>query len=263
MEWLGRLLRQDFTGELGAATSCPPSSESAGRKRTSVRRQRAVLRLYLDDLDKELEKRGHRFVRYADDCNIYVKSQRAGERVMKSVRQFLEQKLSLKVNTQKSAVDQPWNRKFLEFSFQERQGDIRIRISDRALEHCRTKLRHLTRRTREGTLAEIIQDINQYLIGWVSYFRLADTPSTFADLEGWLRRRLRQLVWKRWKRSTTRFHRLVALGVPPQIARQGAVGTSPWRKAISPAVQKGMSNTYWLEQGLQSITECYLKRRAT
>ena len=217
----------------------------------------------LDDLDKELEKRGLRFVRYADDCNIYVKSQRAGERVMNSVRQFLERKLSLKVNTRKSAVDRPWKRKFLGFSFFERQGQVKIKIAGKTLDRCREKLRRLTRRTREGTLEEIIQELNQYLRGWIGYFQLADTPHTFADLEGWLRRRLRQLVWSRWKQSTTRFRNLVALGVPPHIARQGAAGTSPWRKAHSPAMQMGLNNAYWRKQGLQSITEFYLKLRST
>ncbi len=219
--------------------------------------------IMLDDLDKELEKRGVRFVRYADDCNIYVKSQRAGERVMNSVRQFLERKLSLKVNTRKSAVDRPWKRKFLGFSFYERQGEVKIKIAEKALDRCREKLRRLTRRTREGTLEEIIQELHQYSRGWIGYFQLADTPHTFADLEGWLRRRLRQLVWSRWKQSTTRFRNLVALGVPPHIARQGATGTSPWRKAHSPAMQMGLNNAYWRKQGLQSITEFYLKLRAT
>ncbi len=218
--------------------------------------------IMLDDLDKELEKRGHRFARYADDCNIYAKSKRAGERVMDSVRQFLEQKLSLKVNEKKSAVDRPWKRKFLGFSFFWRKGEVRVRVAKPAFDRCREKLRQLTRRTRHGTLAEIIQDINQYTMGWIGYFRLADTPSVFAELDEWLRRRLRQLVWKRWKRGKTRWRELVALGVPPDKAGLGAVGTSPWRMAASPVVHMGLSNAYWRKQGLQSIAERYLQLRS-
>jgi len=167
------------------------------------------------------------------------------------------------VNTRKSAGDRPWQRKFLGFSVFERQGEVKIRIAEQAFDRCREKLRRRTRRTRAGTLEEIIQELNQYWRGWIGYFQLADTPHTLADLEGWLRRRLRQLVWKRWKQSTTRFRNLVAWGVPPHIARQGAAGTSPWRKAHSPAVPMGLSHAYWRTQGLQSITAFYLKLRST
>jgi group II intron reverse transcriptase/maturase len=213
--------------------------------------------IMLDDLDHELERRGHRFVRYADDCNIYVKSRRAGERVLSSVRQFLEQKLSLKVNEKKSAVARPSKRKFLGFSFFRRKGEVRVRIATPALDRCREKLRQLTRRTRHGRLADVLQDINQYTMGWVGYFRLADTPSVLEALDEWLRRRLRQLVWKRWKRGTTRWRELVALGVPPDQAGLGAAGTSPWRMAVSPVVNMALSNAYWRQQGFRSLTERY------
>lgn len=218
--------------------------------------------IMLDDLDKELEKRGHRFVRYADDCNIYVRSRRAGERVMNSVRQFLEQTLSLKVNEKKSAVDRPWKRKFLGFSYFWRKGKVLVRVARQALDRSREKLRQLTRRTRHGTLEEIIQNINRYTTGWIGYFRLADTPSVFAELDEWLRRRLRQLVWKRWKRGKTRWRELVALGVSPDKAGLGAVGKSPWRMAASPVVHMGLSNAYWRKQGLQGIAERYHQLRS-
>ena len=217
--------------------------------------------ILLDDLDKELERRGHRFVRYADDCNIYVRSKRAGERVMDSVREFLERKLSLKVNARKSAVDRPWKRKFVGFSFYWRKGEVRVRVAKQALERCRDRLRRLTRCTRQGTLSDIIQNINEYVMGWTGYFRLADTPSVFEELDGWLRRRLRQLVWKRWKRGKTRWRGLVALGVPRERAALGAVGTSPWRMAASPVVHEGLSNAYWRKQGLRSIAERYHQLR--
>ena len=217
--------------------------------------------ILLDDLDKELEQRGLRFARYADDCNIYVKSRRAGQRVMNSLRRFLAKRLGLKINEHKSAVDRPWNRTFLGFSFYEREGDIRVRVTKEALDRCQNRLRQLTRRTREGKLEDIIQDINTYTMGWIGYFQLADTSTGFVRIDKWLRRRLRQLVWKRWKRGKTRYRELVALGVPRERAALGAVGTSPWRMAASPTVQEGLSNAYWREQGLKDITGRYYQLR--
>ena len=131
-----------------------------------------------------------------------------------SVRQFLEQKLKLKVNETKSAVAKAGQRKFLGFSFFKRDGSVRVRVAPQALDRLKEKLRHFTRRTRHGTLEEILQGINRQVRGWVGYFRLADTPSTFQTLDEWLRRRLRQLIWKRWKRGKTRWRELVKLGVP-------------------------------------------------
>ena len=217
--------------------------------------------ILLDDLDKELERRGHRFVRYADDCNIYVQSQRAGGRVLDSVRRFLEQKLKLKVNEKKSAVARAEKRKFLGFSFFRRDGSLRVRVAPQALVQLRKKLRHLTRRTRHGTLEEILKGINRQTTGWVGYFRLADTPSVFQELDGWLHRRLRQLIWKRWKRGKTRWRELVKLGAPPEIAGLGAVGTSPWRMAASPVVNMALSNAYFRRQGLVSVAERYRQLR--
>jgi RNA-directed DNA polymerase len=217
--------------------------------------------ILLDDLDKELERRGHRFARYADDCNIYVKSRRAGERVMKSVRRFLEGELSLQVNERKSAVDRPGRLKFLGFSFYTRKGEVLVRVAQQALNRCQDKLRQLTQRTRSGKLEEVIQNVNEYAMGWIGYFRLADTPSVFAELDEWLRRRLRQLVWKRWKRGRTRYRELVALGVPPSRAAGGAGGTSPWRMAATPVINEALNNAYWQKQGLRSIAERYHQLR--
>jgi len=219
--------------------------------------------ILLDDLDKELERRGHRFVRYADDCNIYVQSQRAGERVLESVRQFLEQKLKLKVNEKKSAVARAGKRKFLGFSFMRWKGLVKVRVAPQARERLLEKLRHLTRRTRHGTWDEILQGINRQVLGWVGYFRLADTPSVFHELDEWLRRRLRQLIWKRWKRGTTRWRKLVKLGVPPKMAGLGAVGKSPWHMAASPVVNMALSNAYFRRQGLVSLAERYRQLRST
>jgi RNA-directed DNA polymerase len=219
--------------------------------------------IMLDDLDKVLEKRGHKFVRYADDCNIYVKTQRAGERVMGGVVQFLEGKLKLRVNRQKSKVDRASRVKFLGFSFYKYRGEVRIRIATKTLERVRRRLRGLTRRTRSGKLEEVIREVNQYLRGWIGYFRLADTPSIFEDLDSWIRRRLRQMVWKRWKRGRTRYRELVALGVPRGRAGLGAVGKSPWRMSRTPVVNEALNNAYWQKLGLVSISQRYRQLRTT
>jgi len=218
--------------------------------------------IMLDDLDKELEQRGLRFVRYADDCNIYVHSPRAGERVLGSVRRFIEQKLKLKVNEKKSKVDRPVRRKILGFRLMRRKGMVVIGVAPVALQRCRVRLRQLTRRTQSGLLSEIVEQINSYTRGWIGYFRLADTPSVFQELDEWLRRRLRQLVWKRWKRGKTRWRNLVALGVPPSSAHEVAGSDkATWRIAASPPVQQALSNAYWRAQGLSSIHTRYQELR--
>jgi group II intron reverse transcriptase/maturase len=217
--------------------------------------------ILLDDLDKELEKRGHKFVRYADDCNIYVRTSRAGERVMASVKEYLEKKLRLKVNEKKSKVERAVRVKFLGFSFLKRRGMILIRVATRAQERCRERLRRMTRRTRSGKMGEIIAAINRYVGGWIGYYRLADTPSVFQSLDEWLRRRLRQMLWKRWKRGRTRYRELVRLGVPSQRAALGAVGTSPWHMSATPVVHEALSNAYWRSAGLLSLAERYRQLR--
>ena len=137
-----------------------------------------------------------------------------------------------------------------------------VRIAAQAVDRLKEKLRHLTRRTRHGTLDEILEKINRQVIGWMGYFRLADTPSVFHELDEWLRRRLRQLVWKRWKRGKTRWRELVKLGVSPLMAWLGARGTSPWRMAKSPVVHMALTNAYWRNQGLTSMVERYRQLRS-
>jgi RNA-directed DNA polymerase len=217
--------------------------------------------IMLDDLDKELETRGHKFVRYADDCNIYVKTQRAGERVMKSVREFLEKKLKLKVNPKKSKVDKAQRVKFLGFSFYKYKGEMLIRVALRSLERFRDKLRRLTKRTRSGKLEDIIQEINTYIVGWIGYYWQANTPSVYEKLDQWMRRRLRQMIWKRWKRGTTRYQKLRELGIPHERAGLGAVGTSPWRMSKSPVIHEALNNAYWRNSGLKSIKARYQELR--
>jgi len=230
--------------------------------------------IMLNDLDRELEERGHKFVRYADDCNIYVKTQRAGERVLEGVKHAaqssgsLEKKrctdwqgrvevLKLKVNPQKSKVERATRAKFLGFSFWKRKGDVYIRIANRTKERLMEKIRHLTKRTRSSKLEDIVSEINRYLRGWIAYFQLAATPSVYKELDEWIRRRLRQLLWKRWKRGTTRYRELVRLGVPIERAALGAIGTSPWHMSRTPVIHEALSNVFWRDSGLESMAERY------
>lgn len=217
--------------------------------------------IMLNDLDRELEGRGHKFVRYADDCNIYVKTQRAGERVMEGVKQYLGKKLKLKVNPKKSKVGRATRVKFLGFSFYKRKGEVLIRIADRTKERFMEKMRSLTRRMRSGKLENIIDEINRYVVGWMAYYRVADTPSVFEELDQWIRRRLRQMVWKRWKRGTTRYRELVKLGVHPERAACGAIGKSPWHMSLTPVINEALSKAYWQSTGLVSTSSRYFKLR--
>jgi RNA-directed DNA polymerase len=157
-----------------------------------------LLNLMLDVLDKELERRGHCFVRYADDCNIYVRSQRAGERVMAGIERFLEKRLKLKVNKAKSAVAKPSIRKFLGFSFTGGKAPRR-RIAPQAIARFKARVRELTRRTRGRSLGQIVKELAIYLIGWRGYFGFCQTRSVLRALDEWLRRRLRAIAWKEWK----------------------------------------------------------------
>ncbi|HWI51358.1 MAG TPA: group II intron reverse transcriptase/maturase [Symbiobacteriaceae bacterium] len=211
--------------------------------------------ILLDDLDKELEGRGHRFARYADDCNVYVRSKRAGERVLKSMRRLLEDRLKLKVNEEKTAVDRPWKRKFLGFSFLPGKR-VRIRLAPKTKERFAAKIREITNRTKPLAPAERIRRLNEYLGGWLGYFRLAETPSVFAEMDEWTRRRLRMCLWKQWKRGKTRYRELRRLGLKPGPARDGA-GTQagPWRAAHIPQMHKALGLAYWRAQGLKGLKE--------
>ncbi len=193
--------------------------------------------------------------------NIYVKTQRAGERVLGSVKKDLEKKLKLKVNPKKSKVERATRAKFLGFSFFKRKGEVFVRIANRAKGRFMDRVRNLTRRTRSGKLEDIVSEINRYLRGWIAYYRLADTPSVNEGLDEWIRRRLRQMLWKRWKHGTTRYRELVKLGVPPERAALGVVGKSPWRMSLTPVINEALSNAYWQNTGLESIEKRYFKLR--
>src|SRR6516165_8084258 len=209
--------------------------------------------LMLDGLDKELEKRGHRFVRYADDCNIYVRSQRAGERVMAGIEKFLAKRLRLKVNKAKSAVAKPSDRKFLGFSFTSGK-EPRRRIAPQALDRFKARVRGLTRRTRGQSLAQTVKGLSVYLIGWRGYFGFCQTPSVLRKLDEWTRRRLRAIAWKHWKRGRTRFAELRRRGVGRDLAAQTAGSPhGPWRLAASPALNIALPNDFFGSLGLAPV----------
>lgn len=215
--------------------------------------------IMLDELDKELEKRGHRFARYADDCNIYVRSRRAGLRVMESVTRFVEGKLKLKVNQAKSAVDRPWKRKFLGFSFTW-EKETRIRIAPKTIQRFKEKIRQTTKRSWGTSMEKRIERLNQYLRGWVGYFRLTEAPSILQSLDEWIRRRLRMCLLKQWKRPRTRRKNLVALGIPEDWARLiSGSRKGYWRLSNTPQVNKALGLAYWRNQGLISLYETYRK----
>ncbi|CAH2407941.1 group II intron reverse transcriptase/maturase [Mesorhizobium escarrei] len=208
--------------------------------------------LLLDDLDKELARRGLRFCRYADDCNIYVRSRRAGERVMASVSRFLTKKLRLKVNEAKSAVARPEERKFLGFSISN-DGSER-RIAPKALDKFKTLIRDMTRRTRGISLPQLIKELKPYLIGWRGYFGFCQTPRVLTNLEAWIRRRLRMYLWRQWGNGHNRFKELRRRGVPKLRAAVAAGSpTGFWRMSGHPAVQQALRNHYFESLGLPRL----------
>ena len=212
--------------------------------------------LMLDVLDRELEKRGHRFVRYADDCNIYVRSRRAGERVMASVTRFLARRLKLTVNAAKSAVDRPAVRAFLGFSFTSRRP-LKRRIAPQALARFKARVREIARRTRRVSLARLVAELSRYLVGWRGYFGFCETPSVLLRLDRWVRRRLRAFVWRQWKRGRTRFAALRRLGINRHLAAKTAGSAhGPWRLSNSPALAYALPNAFFARLGLAPLRCC-------
>jgi RNA-directed DNA polymerase len=207
----------------------------------------------LDELDRELEKRKLNFIRWADDCNIYVGSERAGKRVMESITSFLSKRLKLKVNTEKSAVGRPWERKFLGFTFLRRES-LRRRIAPQALERAKTKIRELTRRKRGGTLEQIVEELARYLNGWIGYFGYGEVKSDVESLEKWVRHRLRSLIWKRWKTSKRRLSELRKRDVNEGLARRTA-GSSKgaWHLSNSKALSYALPNKFFRSLGLPDL----------
>ena len=208
----------------------------------------------MDEFDRELERRGHRFARYADDSNIYVRSRRAGERVMKSVTRFIHTKLQLKVNESKSAVAEPRERKFLGFSFTNTASPQR-RIAPKAVQRFKERVRELTRRTRGISRQQMAKELTLYLRGWIGYFGKCQTPSVLQNLEQWMRRRLRSAIWKQWKGGRVRFTELRKRGVSLTLAKHTA-GSShgPWHLANSQALTFALPNAYFASLGIPRLT---------
>jgi len=209
--------------------------------------------IVLDELDQELERRGHRFVRYADDCNIYVGSRRAGQRVMESITGFITTRLKLRVNSEKSAVGRPWERKFLGFSLTSNR-EPRRRIAPQAVKRFKERVRELTRRTRGISLEEMVKQLTVYLRGWREYFGFCQTPSVLQSFDKWVRHRLRAMAWKQWKRGRRRFAELRKRGVGKDLAAQTAGSAhGPWRLANSPALNIALPNAYFSALGLPRL----------
>jgi RNA-directed DNA polymerase len=209
--------------------------------------------LVLDELDRELERRGHRFVRYADDSNVYVRSERAGQRVMAGLTAFITKQLKLKVNAQKSAVARPAERKFLGFSFT-KHAEPKRRIAPKALARFKERVRELTGRMRGVSIARMVEELSAYLRGWRSYFGFAQLPTVMRALDQWLRRRLRAVLWKQWKRGRRRFAELRKRGIAYQLAAKTAGSAhGPWHLANSRALAIALPNAYFDSLGLPRL----------
>jgi len=208
----------------------------------------------LDEVDKELERRGHAFVRYADDCNVYVRSRRAGQRVLAALRQKYA-KLRLRINEDKSAVARVWDRKFLGYSFWVAAGgEVRRRVAPKALEEMKQRVRRITSRNGGRSMHQVTKELGSYLRGWREYFKLADTPGVFAGLDGWIHRRLRTLQLKQWKRGRTTYRELAARDLPEWLARQGALHHRRWWWAAGlGAMQTALPGSYFDRLGVPRL----------
>jgi RNA-directed DNA polymerase len=211
--------------------------------------------IMLDMLDKELERRGHRFVRYADDCNIYVKSQRAGERVMASITRFLERRLRLKVNAAKSAVERPWKLKFLGHTMT-RESKPRLRVAPRSEQRLKGKLREVFRKGRGRNVERVIKELNTIIVGWMNYFKLTRVKAVFESLDEWIRRKLRCILWRQWKRRKTRVKRLMKRGLDKQRAIKSAYnGRGPWWNAGASHMNAAYKKSDFQKMGLVSLLD--------
>lgn len=219
--------------------------------------------IILDDLDKELERRGHKFCRYADDCNIFVKSERAAQRVKENITEYIEKVLKLKVNRNKSAVDRPWKRKFLGFSFYLTRGKSHIRIAEESIKKFKNKIREITSRRNPLSTEERINKLNPIIIGWVNYFSLAKAKKHMEELDQWIRRRLRMCEWKLWKKVRTRIRNLIKLGMRPYFAKIYAnTRKGYWHIANSHILSTTLTNEYFNQLGYKSLISQYSKMHA-
>ena len=213
--------------------------------------------ILLDDLDKELEQRGHRFCRYADDCNTYVKSQKSADRVMASVTRFIETKLKLTVNRKKSAVGRPWVRKFLGYTVTGKSKP-RLKVASESVRRFKDHIRELLRKGRGRSIGTTIRVLKPFLTGWMQYYKLAAVKSTFERLDEWLRRKLRRVLWKHWKRPRTRMKRLIQLGLDKERARISAYnGRGPWWNAGASHMNQAVPTAWLAQRGLVSLLEMH------
>src|SRR6266545_2583680 len=210
--------------------------------------------LVLDELDRELERRGHRFVRYADDSNIYVRSERAGKRVMESITRFITQRLKLKVNEAKSAVARPEERKFLGFSFTA-GPEVKRTIAPKALERFKHRIREITRRAKGVSIKTTMEELAPYMRGWRGYFGFCETPEVLIALTRWVRLRLRAALWRQWKTPRRRRAALIALGVAGELRNTAGSGRGTWHLARSKALSIGLSNAYFKSLGLPTLID--------
>lgn len=216
--------------------------------------------IMLNELDKMLEERGHKFCRYADDCNIYVKSKRAGLRVMETVRKFLEKELRLKVNEEKSAVASPMKRKFLGYSFYFRNGRYRLRVHPKSLNRLKDKIREVTNRNVSMNFEVRLKKLTEKTRGWMNYFKLADMSNALKEIDGWIRRRLRACIWKTWKKVRTRFANLRKLGIDSNKAWEFAnTRKGYWRISHSPILSRAITNERLVRRGYVSMSTMYQK----
>jgi RNA-directed DNA polymerase len=207
----------------------------------------------LDELDKELERRGHRFARYADDCNIYVRSRRAGERVLDGVERFLAKRLRLKVNREKSAVDRPWKRKFLGYTFT-MHHQPKFKVAPESVQRFKGRLREMFRRARGRSLWRTLGELRPVLVGWVSYYRKSEVRNTFEDLDQWIRRKLRAILWRQWKRNWTRAKELIRRGLAHERAWASATnGRGPWWNAGASHMNQAVPTRVFHRLGLVSL----------
>ena len=212
--------------------------------------------ILLDDLDKELEKRGHRFCRYADDCNIYVQSERAGQRVKESLTEYLRKRLKLKVNEAKSGVDRPWKLTFLGFTFLTDRAR-RITVSKKSIKRLQDKVRDLLRKGKGRNLGRFIEeDLNPLLRGWINYFRVVETKRFAEEIDGWIRHHLRKIIWRQWKRNWTRFKGLMKRGLSEERSAISAFnGRGPWYNSGASHMNQAFPKSYFGKMNLVSMVD--------
>jgi len=216
--------------------------------------------IMLNELDRELEKRGLNFCRYADDCNIYVKSKKSANRVMESITRFIEKELKLKVNREKSKVDRPWKLKYLGYTFYPKKGEMGVRVHQNSLKKLKEKLKSITGRSNAMSMEKRAIKIRQTILGWIEYFKLAEMKKVLKELDEWLRRRIRLCYWKQWKKIKTKHDNLVKLGIENYKAWEFAnTRKGYWRISNSPILNKSLTNQYLKEQGFITMSERYLQ----